>query len=318
MGEIMGIGGAVASVAGGLLSSRGASRAAAAQTAAANRQLDLQERIYEENVDRFQPYEASGQNALSALMYELGLGAQPTFGGSAQQITEIPGATTQTGGYSYGGPGSSIQIPGGRTLYFGSQAYEDEVSRNPMTSTTTPARYSVGGQIFDTREQAQAYADANPAGGTAYGGYEATQGHQLRTREGLNAIDASAAARGGLYSGATLQALERGGQEYAQLGYDNFLNRLTGLASSGQNAAGQGAAAGANYAQGASNALDNIGNAQAAGAIGQANAWNNAIGNGIGMWQYQNSLANTGGNSGGAFGNALFGSGNLFGGNSWG
>jgi len=314
----MGIGGAVASVAGGLLSSRGASRAAAAQTAAANRQLDLQERIYEENVDRFAPYEQGGQNALSALMYELGLGAQPTFGGAAQQITEIPGATAQGGFSGPGGPGSSIAGPNGQTLYFGSQAYEDAMGGGGGQVATSPTRYSVNGQVFDTREQAQAYADANPTGGMQYGGYEASQGHQLRTREGLNAIDASAAARGGLYSGATLQALERGGQEYAQLGYDNFLNRLTGLASSGQNAAGQGAAAGANYAQGASNALDNIGNAQSAGAIGQANAWNNAIGNGIGMWQYQNSLANTGGNSGGMFGNALFGSGNLFGGNSWG
>lgn len=315
----MGIG-AIGSIAGGLISSRGASRAAAAQTAAANRQLDLQERIYEENVGRFQPYEQGGQNALSALMYELGLGNQPTFGGSPMQITEIPGSSTTTGGFTGpGGPGSSITGPNGQTLYFGSQAYEDAIANGGGQVTASPARYSVGGQVFDTREQAQAYADANPTGGTQYGGYEASQGHQLRTREGLNAIDASAAARGGLYSGATLQALERGGQEYAQLGYDNFLNRLTGLASSGQNAAGQGAAAGANYAQGASNALDNIGNAQSAGAIGQANAWNNAIGNGIGMWQYQNSLAGQGGgNTGGMFGNALFGQGQLFGGNSWG
>lgn len=297
-----------ASLAGGLISSSGARSAARAQTAAANRQIDLQERVYEENVDRFAPYEQGGRNALSALMFELGLGDRPTFGGTAQQITEIPGA-------------SMPSVSGNPVDALGN--FTDGASYSDWQSSSLPGRsagprYSVGGQVFDTREQAQAYADANPTGGMEYGGYEATQGHQLRTREGLNAIDASAAARGGLYSGATLQALERGGQEYAQLGYDNYLNRLTGLTSSGQNAAGQGAAAGANYAQGVSNALDNIGNAQAAGAIGQANAWNNAIGNGVGLWQYQNSLAGQGGNSGGMFGNALFGQGQLFGGNSWG
>ena len=40
-------------------------------------------------------------------------------------------------------------------------------------------------------------------------------------------------------------------------------------------------------ASGASNALANRGNAQSAGAIGAGNAWQNAISNGIGLWQYQ-------------------------------
>lgn len=278
----MGIGGAVASIAGGLISNRGASKAADAQTAAANRQMALQGRIYDENVARFAPYEGAGRNALAALNYELGLGGQPVVGATPLDVTQMR-------------------------------------DRRGRVISGRRGGYQVDGRTFSTRSQADAYARDNATGGTPYGGYEASQGHMLRTREGLNAIDASAAARGGLFSGAALQALERGGQEYAQLGYDNYLNRLTGLASSGQNAAGQGAAAGANYAQGASNALDNIGNAQSAGAIGQANAWNNAIGNGIGMWQYQNSLSGQGGgNTGGAFGNALFGQGPLFGGNSWG
>lgn len=295
-----------ASLAGGLISSRGASRAAAAQTAAANRQLDLQERIYNENVDRFAPYEAGGRNALNALMFELGLAERPTFGGNPLEITEIPGVTSS---------GASDPMAGFGNFSDGESLSDRFTSGIPGRSSGP--RYSVGGQVFDTREQAQAYADANPTGGIEYGGYEASQGHQLRTREGLNALEASAAASGGLYSGATMQGLQRAGQDYAQLGYDNYLARLTGLASSGQNAAGQGAAAGANYAQGASTALANMGNAQAAGAIGQANAWNNALGNGIGLWQYQSNLSGQGGNNGGMFGNALFGQGPLFGGNSW-
>ena len=64
----------------------------------------------------------------------------------------------------------------------------------------------------------------------------------------------------------------------------------------GQSAAGAQANAATNAAAGVSNAYGNIGNAQAAGAIGVGNALSGTINNGLSLWQYQRGV---GGNSGG-------------------
>ena len=151
-------------------------------------------------------------------------------------------------------------------------------------------RYSVNGQMFNTMDAAQSYANANKTGGTAYGGFQATPGYQFQLDQGLGAIDRSAASRGGLFSGATLKAAQGYGQGLANQEYGTYLNRLSGLAGSGQAAAGQQGAAAQNYGAGASNALANYGNASAAGAIGFGNAINSGIGNALGVWQYMKGL----------------------------
>ncbi len=112
-----------------------------------------------------------------------------------------------------------------------------------------------------------------------YGGFTATPGYDFRFNQGIGAIDASAASKGNLMSGATQQALTQFGQGIASEEYGNHLNRLYGQMSSGQAAAGNQAAAGQNYATGMGNALGNLGNAQAAGAIAQGNAWSGATNN---------------------------------------
>jgi hypothetical protein len=70
---------------------------------------------------------------------------------------------------------------------------------------------------------------------------------QLVKRTG-DAVDASRAARGGLFSGATAQAIgDRTGQLY--LGdFNNYLGNLSGLSQMGQNAAAQTGQFGANAA----------------------------------------------------------------------
>lgn len=259
-----------ASLVGGLAQAGAARSATRAQTAAANQQLALQEQIYNENVERFAPFMNSGLNALAAYNYELGLGPQPTFGGTAPGITEVAGSTQ----------GEPIYNDAGALVGYGEGG---------------GPRYQVGGQTFGTREEAEAWAAANPTGGTAYQGWSMTPGNRSIMQEGLNAIESSAAARGGLYSGATAQALQRAGQEYTNRFYGNYLDRLGGLAASGQNAAGQGAAAAQNYGNAAGQAYANIGNAQAAGAIAQGNALSGMANNMIGIWQYQNMLNNYGG-----------------------
>lgn len=199
--------------------------------------------------------------------------------------------------------------------------YEMGLGEKPMIGAVAPAitnvtnkqgkvtGYTVNGQNFATMEEAQAYANANKTGGTAYQGFTATPGYQFQFDQGTAAVNALAGARGGLNSGRTLQDLTTFGQGLANQEYGNYLARLSGVAGSGQNAAaGQGTAM-TNAASGVSNALSNVGNAQAAGASGVANAWTGAINNGLSLWQYQKGLGGGGG---------LTIGGNLFGGNSWG
>ncbi|CAB4165945.1 hypothetical protein UFOVP838_1, partial [uncultured Caudovirales phage] len=98
--------------------------------------------------------------------------------------------------------------------------------------------------------------------------YQADPGYAFRLKEGLKALDAQAAARGGMISGAALKAAGRYGQDYASNEYANAFNRyqtnrsnqlapLQSLMGVGQtatnatsNAAGAyGAAAGSNALQ---------------------------------------------------------------------
>lgn len=128
-----------------------------------------------------------------------------------------------------------------------------------------------------------------------YAGFTGTPGYQFQMDQGLGAVNALAGARGGLDSGRTRQDLMRFGSGLAAQEYGTHLNRLAGLTDQGMSAAGMQAGAATNAAAGVSNALANRGNAQAAGYIGQANAWGQGIGNTMGLLNYQNSLA--GGNA---------------------
>lgn len=117
-------------------------------------------------------------------------------------------------------------------------------------------------------------------------------GYAFRLAEGQKALERSAAARGGLLSGATGKNLLRYGQEMGSQEYNaarnrymqDYQNRLaaqqmlagygTGATSALSGAAGQyGAQAGAG--------LTNIGAAQAAGQVGAANALTGALGTGL-------------------------------------
>lgn len=106
-------------------------------------------------------------------------------------------------------------------------------------------------------------------------------------------VDASSAARGGLYSGATAQAI---GDRTANLylgDFNNYLSRVGGLVDTGQNAAAQTGQFGANAAAGRSQAAMQAGNAQAGGYINMANGVNNALSQGASLY---------GAYKGGAFG----------------
>lgn len=126
--------------------------------------------------------------------------------------------------------------------------------------------------------------------------FRKTQDYNFGLQQGMDAVQASAARNGGLYSGATLQALNQYGQDYGSQRRGQWMNALAGLSGQGLNAAaGQGQAALGTL--GAVNeGYAGIGNARAAGAIGGANAWNDAIGNAIGIYGYMQGQSGGQGN----------------------
>ena len=114
-------------------------------------------------------------------------------------------------------------------------------------------------------------------------------GYQFRLNEGINALNKTAAARGGLLSGNAAKAAERYGQDYASNEYSNAFNRywqnrnqmlnpLQSLLGQAQTSAGNIGNANQNYAANAGQNIMAAANARASGYVGGANALNQAIG----------------------------------------
>ena len=127
-------------------------------------------------------------------------------------------------------------------------------------------------------------------GGTAYGGFTKTPGYDFRLQQGQDSLQASAAARGGLYSGAAMRDALKFGQDYGSNEYGNFLARLGARADTGMNAANMSGQASQQAAAGVSNALADRGNAISAGYVGVGKAINGGIDNALGAWNYQKNM----------------------------
>lgn len=116
----------------------------------------------------------------------------------------------------------------------------------------------------------------------------AEPGYQFGLQQGLDNVQNTAAARGGLYSGNTLRALTRYGNDYATTRYNDAWNRnqasgstrwnrLAALAGIGQTATNQVQSAGQNYAGSVGGNLMSNANAQGAAGMAQGNIWGNAL-----------------------------------------
>ena len=177
------------------------------------------------------------------------------------------------------------------------------------------------------------------AAGLAQGGEFATPfsqtnwmqdpGYAFRLSEGQKALDRSAAARGGLQSGAALKAAARYGQDMGSQEYQNAFNRyyqersnmltpLQSLAGVGQTSANTLGSAGQNYASNVGNALINQGYAAGNAGLASANARQSAYGNiGSALGQISPSQWSSAGNSLSNWYNNL-GNTNVPGGSGWG
>ncbi len=85
-----------------------------------------------------------------------------------------------------------------------------------------------------------AMLDMTGLGGGGYD-FKATPGYDFRRDEGMRAVEGSAAARGGLYSGGNLRQLQDLGDQLAAQEYQAVYGRLAGQSAQGMNAANMNA-----------------------------------------------------------------------------
>lgn len=238
------------------------------------------------------------------------------------------------------GISASTAIVGGAILggaYLGSQAAKGAAQTQAQAADNATAAqrealnkqvelnkpfYDVGVGAVNNLANREAYTPA------AFN-FQADPGYAFTLDQGLKAMNATAAARGGLISGNALAAGQRYGQglgsTYYQQAFNNYLannaqnlqayNVNTAnqqyLANLGQSSANNQANALGNFGNSAASNIIGAGNANAAGQVGSANAYNNAVGQGIGAYQ-TNQLYNMIGNQNkstyGSGGSSYFGS----------
>lgn len=126
--------------------------------------------------------------------------------------------------------------------------------------------------------------------------FKTDPGYGFRMKEGMQALDRSAAARGGLLSGATLKGAERFGQDMASNEYNNAYNRyvgnqatqrnaLAGLTGFAPTASSAMQAGDVSYGGNAANLASNTANAMAGAGATRASSYGNALA-GIGQNVY--------------------------------
>jgi len=117
----------------------------------------------------------------------------------------------------------------------------------------------------------------------AFGNYQNSTGYDFRLGQGTRALDASAAAKGGLLSGAAGKALTTYGQNIGSAEFGNYLGQLGNQQNAGLNALGQ--ATGTNNTYLSANTANNNNASQAAQDAARAKAagLNSLIGTGIGL-----------------------------------
>jgi hypothetical protein len=131
--------------------------------------------------------------------------------------------------------------------------------------------------------------------------FRADPGYGFRMSEGMKALERSAAARGGLLSGAALKGIQRFGQDLGSQEYQNAFNRyqaeraarlgpLQSLAGVGQTTAQQIGEAGMRTAANIGETQMSGAAARASGYVGGANALTQGLGTYLNYSQGQNML----------------------------
>lgn len=274
----MAIGTGLAMLAGSAVSAVGsasaAKKAAKATSAAADQATQLQRDIYDQTSANYAPYLNAGNDAMAAYLYEMGIGPRPTFGGTAPSIETFTETT----------PGSS------------SGAFLGNIPLGTASGASSTTKYRVGDQVFSTLSEAEDWANANKTGGTEYQGYSVSPMARYLMEEGVDSVQGAAAAGGGLYSGATLEALEKNRQQVIGADTADYFSKLFGLSNMGMSAAGNQASAGGDYANNVGSLAMTAANAKGKGYMAAGNALSGFLDDAAGIagyygWGQNNPMA---------------------------
>lgn len=170
------------------------------------------------------------------------------------------------------------------------QSNQAKKGANAQAEAGAAAARESGRQYDQTRQDLMPWMDAGRSAlfdlqrlnSGDFSGFRADPGYQWAQQQGLQALDRSAAARGGLFSGGADADRIAFGQGLADQQFSGYYNRLAGLAGVGQTTANQLGGFGFQNAATQGNALMNAGAARASAYQQQGQAWGNAL-NGFGQ-----------------------------------
>lgn len=192
----------------------------------------------------------------------------------------------------------------GAVASIGSAVIGSSAAKSAANTQADAARYAADMQHAQYEETRSDLAPWRTAGADALGsltgklsdltarptGFQQDPGYNFARSEGLRAVDSGAASHGGLMSGGTIKDEMRFATGLADQQYgswwaremalkDATYNKLSGVATMGQNAATQTGQMGQTAAANAGNYVTQGANASAAGTIGSANAINGGLNN---------------------------------------
>lgn len=140
---------------------------------------------------------------------------------------------------------------------------------NQNRETLSP--FVQGGTQAQTQINALLGLNGQPAQTQGFDTFRNSTGYQFQRDEGLNALDASAAARGALRSGAAMQSAQRYGTNLADQYFGNYMGYLANQQGVGLGAASAQAGVGNNYVSNVTANNQNAANATSNAALMRAN-----------------------------------------------
>lgn len=282
-------------------SAKGASKAAGISGEAASQAIDYTQSANLQNRYDLTPYRNAGTTALGRLNSLVT--AQPVSDSAFNSATQNYSQAPRYSGKQYVWVNKNTGEVTQNSPYVGmtpqDQAYwTQQVQTGGNDAVPWSAIDVTGRSLDDVKNQfSSQYGSQSDLGSLnkkfSFSDFQQDPGYQFRLDEGQKALDRSAAARGGMFSGAAYKAGERYAQDYASGEFgkasDRYVNnqnqtynQLAGLASIGQNAANNTVNSNTNAANNVTNTMVGNANVQGANAVAQGNAIGtglNSVGN---------------------------------------
>jgi len=279
---------------GGALSANAAKSAANSQSKAANRAADASlQQFYTVN-EQQAPYRSAGYTALNKILSGFGVNTPKTGQNltlddfrKMQSSSAIAPILSRSGGDQWAQNAYDKYLNGG----YGSNDSEAlQNIENSVVQAGGGEGITSGIQLPQTSGSEEGFGQFSHAFNANDLNANLAPNYQFMLDQGLGQARNQANATGGLVSGNALQGLNTFAQNYAQNAYQqayqnynsnqsNIFNRLASIAGLGQTANQSTANAGMASTAAANNYLTSGAAAQAAGTVGQANAYGNSLGN---------------------------------------